>query len=98
MNRFRKLAATTLFAATSTIAMFSVTTPATAAVAAEPCGYYEDLASAWYNHCTGQPPVSVVIRIDWNDRPDEWQCVPPGTTYLGPAGKINGAWYDNRIC
>lgn len=62
----------------------------------EPCGYYQDHQSAWYNHCAQD--THVVINVDTIWAPDYERCVGPGTTFLGSTDDIRGAWYVGRTC
>ncbi|MFD7303395.1 MULTISPECIES: DUF6355 family natural product biosynthesis protein [Streptomyces] len=64
--------------------------------AADPCGFYETGSDAYYNHCTGDGS-HVVIEVEvWG--PNHERCVVPGRTWLGAAGKIDGAFYTGRTC
>ncbi|MFD0414579.1 DUF6355 family natural product biosynthesis protein [Streptomyces sp. NPDC127108] len=86
------LAATAL-AFTSLGAVTVTATPA----AADPCGFYETSADAFYNHCTSDGS-RVVIEVRVSMAPDYERCVGPGKTWLGSASKIQGAHYVNRTC
>lgn len=89
---------TSAFAATALAltSLGAVTVTATPA-AADPCGFYETSADAYYNHCTGDGS-RVVIQVRVAMAPDYEKCVGPGTTWLGSAGKIQGAHYVGRTC
>ncbi|MFJ9412648.1 DUF6355 family natural product biosynthesis protein [Streptomyces sp. NPDC101227] len=68
---------------------------ATPAVA-NPCGFYETGSDAFYNHCTGDGS-NVVIEVEVFG-PNYERCVGPGRTWLGSAGRIQGAHYTGRTC
>ncbi|GHH09995.1 hypothetical protein GCM10018780_46480 [Streptomyces lanatus] len=65
--------------------------------AADPCGFYETGSDAFYNHCTSDGS-RVVIKVRVAYAADYERCVGPGTTWLGSAGKIQGAHYVGRTC
>lgn len=65
--------------------------------AADPCGFYETGSDAFYNHCTSDGS-RVVIKVEVALAPDYERCVGPGTSWLGSAGKIQGAHYTGRTC
>ncbi|MFF3321227.1 DUF6355 family natural product biosynthesis protein [Streptomyces sp. NPDC002889] len=64
--------------------------------AANPCGFYETASDAYYNHCTGDGS-HIVIEVEVFG-PNYERCVVPGVTWLGPAGRIDGAAYTGRTC
>ncbi|MFJ9848170.1 DUF6355 family natural product biosynthesis protein [Streptomyces sp. NPDC101150] len=64
--------------------------------AADPCGFYETGSDAFYNHCTGDGS-NVVIEVEVFG-PNYERCVGPGRTWLGSAGRIQGAHYTGRTC
>ncbi|MFI5554655.1 DUF6355 family natural product biosynthesis protein [Streptomyces sp. NPDC051738] len=78
---------------TSLGALTAHATPA----AADPCGFFETSADAFYNHCTSDGS-RVVIKVEVALAPDYERCVAPGKTWLGSASKIQGAHYLNRTC
>ncbi|SDN55196.1 hypothetical protein SAMN04487981_105412 [Streptomyces sp. cf386] len=78
---------------TSLGALTAHATPA----AADPCGFYETSADAFYNHCTSDGS-RVVIKVEVALAPDYERCVAPGKTWLGSADKIQGAYYVGRTC
>ncbi|GAA3842987.1 DUF6355 family natural product biosynthesis protein [Streptomyces phyllanthi] len=61
-----------------------------------PCGFFETSSDAYYNHCTTDGSRIVIEIDDWG--PNTLQCVGPGTTWIGAAGDIDGAWYTGRTC
>jgi len=65
--------------------------------AADPCGFYETGSDAYYNHCTSDGS-HVVIKVEVALAPDYDRCVAPGRTWLGPASRIQGAYYVGRTC
>jgi hypothetical protein len=65
--------------------------------AADPCGFYETSADAYYNHCTSDGS-RVVIKVRVAGASDYERCVGPGRTWLGSASKIQGAHYVGRTC
>ncbi|MFJ8085796.1 DUF6355 family natural product biosynthesis protein [Streptomyces sp. NPDC096205] len=65
--------------------------------AADPCGFYETSADAYYNHCTSDGS-RVVIKVEVALARDYERCVAPGRTWLGSAGEIQGAYYVGRTC
>ncbi|GHC66139.1 DUF6355 family natural product biosynthesis protein [Streptomyces flavofungini] len=85
--------ASTALALTSLGAVTVTATPA----AADPCGFYETSADAFYNHCTSDGS-RVVIEVRVAMAPDYERCVGPGKTWLGSASKIQGAHYVGRTC
>lgn len=78
---------------TSLGALTAQATPA----AADPCGFFETSADAFYNHCTSDGS-RVVIKVEVALAPDYERCVAPGKTWLGSADKIQGAYYVGRTC
>lgn len=85
--------ASTALALTSLGAVTVTATPAAAA----PCGFYETSTDAWYNHCTSDGS-NVVIKVRVAMQADYERCVGPGKSWLGSAGKIQGAHYTGRTC
>jgi hypothetical protein len=92
-----------LLAAVGAVAL--VLAPVTAVSAApgatlavmNPCGFYETSSDAFYHHCTGDGS-RVVIKVEINFGPDYERCVGPGETWLGSAGRVDGAHYVGRTC
>ncbi|MCX4759459.1 DUF6355 family natural product biosynthesis protein [Streptomyces sp. NBC_01275] len=82
-----------LLALTSVSTVTATATPS----AADPCGFYETSSDAYYNHCTSDGS-RVVIKVEVALAPDYERCVGPGTTWLGSASKIQGAYYVGRTC
>ncbi|MFH8348895.1 DUF6355 family natural product biosynthesis protein [Streptomyces sp. NPDC018045] len=64
--------------------------------AAAPCGFYETSRDAFYNHCTNDGS-RVIIEVEVFG-PNYERCVGPGVTWLGSAGRIDGAHYAGRTC
>lgn len=64
---------------------------------ADPCGFFETGSDAYYNHCTSDGS-RVVIKVEVAWAPDYEKCVAPGKSWLGSAGKIDGAYYVGRTC
>ncbi|WP_190134969.1 DUF6355 family natural product biosynthesis protein [Streptomyces longispororuber] len=83
-------------AALALTSLGAVTAAATPA-AAYPCGFYETQSDAYYNHCTSDGS-RVVIQVRVALAPDYEKCVGPGRTWLGSAGKVQGAHYVGRTC
>jgi hypothetical protein len=79
-----------------TLGLLGAGTTATPA-AADSCGFYENSSDAYYNHCTSDGS-HVVIKVQVALAPDYERCVGPGKTWLGPASKIQGAYYVGRTC
>ncbi|MFI5793703.1 DUF6355 family natural product biosynthesis protein [Streptomyces sp. NPDC051677] len=75
----------------------AVTAAAASPAAANPCGFYETGSDAFYNHCTSDGS-NVVIKVEVAMAPDYERCVGPGRSWLGSAGKIQGAHYTGRTC
>ncbi|MFG2142175.1 DUF6355 family natural product biosynthesis protein [Streptomyces sp. NPDC048650] len=65
--------------------------------AANPCGFYKTGSDAFYNHCTSDGS-RVVIKVRVARQADYERCVGPGRSWLGSAGKIQGAHYVGRTC
>lgn len=70
--------------------------PRATAAAMNPCGFYETGSDARYNHCTSDGS-HIVIEVEVFG-PNYERCVGPGDTWLGSAGKIDGAFYVGRTC
>lgn len=64
---------------------------------AGPCGFYKTSTDAYYRHCTTDGS-HVVIKVKVALARDHELCVRPGTTWLGSARKIQGAYYVGRTC
>ncbi|GAA4804731.1 DUF6355 family natural product biosynthesis protein [Streptomyces ziwulingensis] len=96
--RIRRLVTSTL-AATALVftSLGTVAVTATPAGAAAPCGFYKTGSDAYYRHCTSDGS-RVVIKVRVAKASDYERCVAPGTTWLGAAGKIQGAHYAGRTC
>ncbi|GAA0458984.1 hypothetical protein GCM10009544_21930 [Streptomyces stramineus] len=77
--------------------MLGLASAASATPAAmNPCGFYETGSDAYYNHCTGDGS-RIIIEVEvWG--PNYERCVGPGVSWLGSAGKIDGAHYVGRTC
>ncbi|REK90314.1 hypothetical protein DY245_11160 [Streptomyces inhibens] len=77
--------------------IFGLSTAAAPSAAADPCGFYKTGSDAFYNHCTSDGSrVVIKVKVAWG--PDYERCVTPGKTWLGSAGKIQGAHYVGRTC
>ncbi|MFE9254226.1 DUF6355 family natural product biosynthesis protein [Streptomyces sp. NPDC006879] len=82
-----------------TALVFGLSVSATAAAPASalnPCGFFETASDAYYNHCTSDGSHIVIEIDDWG--PNTLRCVGPGTTWIGAAGDVDGAWYVGRTC
>ncbi len=77
--------------------VLGLSTAAAPSAAADPCGFYETGSDAFYNHCTSDGST-VVIKVEVAWGPDYERCVGPGRSWLGSAGKIQGAHYAGRTC
>ncbi|MBD0840652.1 hypothetical protein ICC28_18355 [Streptomyces sp. TRM68416] len=86
-----------LGAAALVLTSFGAVTAAAGPAAANPCGFFETSSDAYYNHCTSDGS-RVVIKVEVALAPDYERCVSPGTTWLGSASKIQGAYYVGRTC
>ncbi|MFJ9247153.1 DUF6355 family natural product biosynthesis protein [Streptomyces sp. NPDC101776] len=64
---------------------------------AGPCGFYKTSTDAYYRHCTTDDS-RVVIKVKVALARDHELCVKHGTTWLGSARKIQGAYYVGRTC
>ncbi|MGA4843887.1 DUF6355 family natural product biosynthesis protein [Streptomyces sp. G45] len=95
--RIRHLATTALGSAALVLSSLGVVTVAANTAAADPCGFFETSADAYYNHCTSDGS-RVVIKVEVAWAPDYERCVAPGRTWLGSASKIQGAYYVGRTC
>ncbi|WP_427919824.1 DUF6355 family natural product biosynthesis protein [Streptomyces sp. cg40] len=62
-----------------------------------PCGFYKTSTDAYYRHCT-RDGSHVVIKVRVARARDHEACVRPGTTWLGSARRIQGAYYVGRTC
>ncbi|MFJ8108202.1 DUF6355 family natural product biosynthesis protein [Streptomyces sp. NPDC096132] len=87
----------TLGVAALALTSLGAMTAAAGPVAADPCGFYETSSDAYYNHCTSDGS-RVVIKVEVAWAPDYERCVGPGTSWLGSASKIDGAYYTGRTC
>jgi len=70
---------------------------AAAPASATPCGFFKTSTDAYYRHCT-RDGSHVVIKVKVARARDHEACVRPGTTWLGSARKIQGAYYVGRTC
>ena len=70
---------------------------AAAPASATPCGFFKTSTDAYYRHCT-RDGSHVVIKVKVARARDHEACVRPGTTWLGSAQKIQGAYYVGRTC
>ncbi|KRD13289.1 MULTISPECIES: DUF6355 family natural product biosynthesis protein [unclassified Streptomyces] len=96
--RFRRTVLSTIGSVALVVASLGAVTAATVSpAAADPCGFYKTSSDAYYNHCTSDGS-RVVVKVEVALAPDYERCVGPGTTWLGPAGKIQGAYYVGRLC
>lgn len=95
--RFRRLTAGALGCAAVVLTSLGAMTTAASPAAATPCGFYETGSDAFYNHCTSDGS-QVVIKVEVARAPDHEWCVGPGRTWLGSAGRIQGAHYTGRTC
>ncbi|AVV43959.1 DUF6355 family natural product biosynthesis protein [Streptomyces sp. ID05-04B] len=96
--RFRRTVLSTLGSVALVVASLGAVTAATVSpAAADPCGFYKTGSDAFYNHCTSDGS-RVVVKVEVALAPDYERCVGPGKTWLGPAGKIQGASYVGRLC
>ncbi|MFD9905414.1 DUF6355 family natural product biosynthesis protein [Streptomyces sp. NPDC059063] len=95
--RIRHMATSVLGSAALVLSSLGVVTAAANVAAADPCGFYETSSDAYYNHCTSDGS-RVVIQVRVALAPDYERCVGPGRTWLGSAGKIQGAHYVGRTC
>ncbi|POX57255.1 hypothetical protein C3489_00615 [Streptomyces sp. Ru71] len=93
----RRLLTSTLGSVVLALSSLGATTATATPAAADPCGFYETSADAYYNHCTSDGS-RVVIKVEaaWAD--DYERCVAPGRTWLGSASGIQGAHYVGRTC
>ncbi|MGX8910259.1 DUF6355 family natural product biosynthesis protein [Streptomyces netropsis] len=69
---------------------------ASSATLLNPCGFFETASDAYYNHCTSDGSRILIEIDDWG--PNTVKCVGPGTTWIGEAGDVDGAWYIGRTC
>lgn len=95
--RVRRTVLGTIASAALVFASLGAVTATAGPAAADPCGFYETGSDAFYNHCTSDGS-RVVIKVEVALAPDYERCVGPGTTWLGPASKIQGAHYTGRLC
>ncbi|MEU0072757.1 DUF6355 family natural product biosynthesis protein [Streptomyces sp. NPDC006332] len=95
--RVRRMVTSALGSAALVLATMGAVTTAAGPAAAAPCGFYETGSDAYYNHCTSDGS-RVVIKVEVAWAPDYERCVAPGTTWLGGASKIDGAYYVGRTC
>ncbi|MFI6033609.1 DUF6355 family natural product biosynthesis protein [Streptomyces sp. NPDC051315] len=95
--RVRPILTSALGSAALVLTSLGAATVAAGPAAADPCGYYETSADAFYNHCTSDGS-RVVIKVEVAWGPDYERCVGPGRSWLGSAEKIQGAYYVGRTC
>jgi hypothetical protein len=95
--RIRRLVTGALGSAALVLTSLTAVTTHASPAAADPCGFYETSADAFYNHCTSDGS-RVVIQVEVALAPDYERCVAPGKTWLGSAAKIQGAYYVGRTC
>ncbi|AKN74543.1 MULTISPECIES: DUF6355 family natural product biosynthesis protein [Streptomyces] len=93
----RRLLTAALGSLALTLGLLGAGTATATPAAADPCGFYETGSDAYYNHCTSDGS-HVVIKVEVALAPDYERCVAPGRTWLGSAGKIQGAYYVGRTC
>ncbi|GGO45101.1 MULTISPECIES: DUF6355 family natural product biosynthesis protein [Streptomyces] len=92
----RRLVTTALAATALAFTSLGAVTVTATPAAADPCGFYETSADAFYNHCASDTRVVIHVRVAL--APDYERCVGPGKTWLGSASKIQGAHYVGRTC
>ncbi|WP_433570480.1 DUF6355 family natural product biosynthesis protein [Streptomyces sp. CA-251247] len=80
----------------ATTASAAPAAPAAGTALMNPCGFYETSSDAYYQHCTSDGS-RVIVEVEVFG-PNYERCVAPGTTWLGSAGKIDGAFYTGRTC
>ncbi|PAZ10068.1 hypothetical protein CLM62_42180 [Streptomyces sp. SA15] len=95
--RVRRMVTNALGSAALVLASMGAVTTTASPAAADPCGFFETSADAYYNHCTSDGS-RVVIKVEVALAPDYERCVAPGKTWLGSASKIQGAYYIGRTC
>lgn len=95
--RVRRLLTSALGSAALAVTSLGAVTVTASPAAADPCGFYETASDAYYNHCTSDGS-HVVIQVRVALAPDYETCVGPGRTWLGSAGRIQGAHYVGRTC
>jgi len=95
--RFRRTVTGAIGSAALVLTSLGALTAAAGPVAADPCGFYKTSSDAYYNHCTSDGS-RVVVKVEVALAPDYERCVAPGTTWLGSAGRIQGAYYVGRTC
>ncbi|MEV0172007.1 DUF6355 family natural product biosynthesis protein [Streptomyces sp. NPDC050803] len=95
--RARRIVTAALGSAALVLTSFGAVTATAGPAAADPCGFYETSADAYYRHCTDDGS-RVVIKVEVAWAPDYERCAAPGTTWLGSADKIQGAYYVGRTC
>ncbi|MCK2238947.1 MULTISPECIES: DUF6355 family natural product biosynthesis protein [unclassified Crossiella] len=93
--RMSKLAAAASALALTATGLFAGA--ASAAPAADPCGYFERGADALYNHCP-HDEWPVEVYIDNHDGSKRQTCVNTGTTRIGEAKVIAFAWSNRSAC
>ncbi|MFI6641859.1 DUF6355 family natural product biosynthesis protein [Streptomyces sp. NPDC050504] len=96
--RIRRSLPVVLGAATLLLGLSATASAAPSPVdsARNPCGFFETSSDAYYNHCTSDGSHILIEIDDWG--PNTVQCVGPGTTWIGEAGDVDGAWYIGRTC
>jgi hypothetical protein len=95
--RIRHLVTSPLAAAALALTSLGAVAVTATPAAADPCGFYETSADAFYRHCTSDGS-HVVIKVEVAHAADYERCVAPGRTWLGSAAKIQGAHYVGRTC
>ncbi|WP_037683754.1 DUF6355 family natural product biosynthesis protein [Streptomyces cellulosae] len=95
--RVRRMVTGVLGSVALVFASMGAVTCAAGPAAADPCGFFETGSDAFYNHCTSDGS-RIVIKVEAAWAPDYERCVAPGTSWLGAAGKIDGAHYTGRTC
>ncbi|WP_406454208.1 DUF6355 family natural product biosynthesis protein [Streptomyces sp. NBC_01622] len=94
--RVRRVVTSALGAAALVLTSLGTVAAATPG-SAGPCGFYKTSTDAYYRHCTTDGS-HVVIKVRVARARDHEACVRPGTTWLGSARKIQGAYYVGRTC
>ncbi|MDH6215372.1 DUF6355 family natural product biosynthesis protein [Streptomyces pseudovenezuelae] len=95
--RIRRMVTSALGVTAFALASLGAVTATAGPAAADPCGFYETGSDAFYNHCTSDGS-NVVIKVRVAMGPDYERCVGPGRSWLGSAGRIQGAHYTGRTC
>lgn len=95
--RIRRMVTSALGVTAFAFASLGAVTATAGPAAADPCGFYKTGSDAFYNHCTSDGS-NVVIKVRVAMGPDYERCVGPGRSWLGSAGRIQGAHYTGRTC